>query len=184
MKLTFFLSVCLAAASSLAAVNYETLVKSAESSGDGVAPISSIWQKENETVISEATEPEAIAASVESREMADALLAEVKPAYETDPVAAVKIAEVTHYVMEGANVPWWVFWRSSRNGERRIWTEALIARAKSSDDEYVKIFCLDQLRWCAYPEQSQEILSVGDGVFGPAAKFAVQVAQEVGGRRD
>ena len=183
MKRAIFLSVCFAAAASIAAVNYEELVKSAETSGNGVAPISSIWQKENEIWISKATAPEVIAACVESREKADALLAEVKTAYETDPVAAVKIAEVTHYVMDKPNPPWWAFWRSSREGERRIWTEALLERAKTAADDYVKIFCLDQLRWCAFPEQSPEILSVGEEASGNVAKFAAQVAKEVGDRR-
>ena len=184
MKKAIFLSVCFAAAASVAAVNYEELVKSAETSGNGVAPISSIWQKENAVALSEATTPEAIAACVESRENADALLAEVKTAYETDPVAAIKIAEVTHYVMDGASAPWWAFWRSSRRGERRIWTEALLARAKAATDDYVKIFCLDQLRWCAFPGQSPEILSVGEGLSGHVAKFAAQVAKEAGDRRN
>ena len=41
---------------------------------------------------------------------ADALLAEVKGAYDTDPLVATKISTLTHYAASLDCAPWWKFW--------------------------------------------------------------------------
>ena len=162
MNAKVIFAMALFAAGSAMAVNYEALVKSAETSGDGVAPISSIWQKENAAALSKATAPEAVAACVADGASARALLAKVKTAYETDPVAAYQIAEVTHWVMVDSDAAWYEFWREHRGDERRIWTDALIDTALASRDDYIRLFCLDQLRWCACPCQVERIRPIGD----------------------
>ena len=183
MRIIIAFAAALAAAASYA-TNYEALVKSAESSGDGVAPISSIWQKDNELALAEATSPASIAECVADRDAADALLAGVKTAYETDPMTAFRIAEATHYVTAVPEPQWYEFWKESRRGARRTWTEALLARARSSDDDYVRIFCIDQLRWCAFPCQSGAVRALGNMREKGVWDFAQQVANELEGRRD
>ena len=164
------------------AENYETLGRIAETSDDGAAPISSEWQKEHGAELAAATAPDAIAACVESRDAAKALLDCVKTAYETEPLVAFRIAEVSRYVMETPEAPWYAFWSTSRNAERTIWTEALIDRARWADDGYVKIFCIEQLRWCAFPWQADAVRALGEGCENCVRDFAAQIAGEIASR--
>ena len=180
MNAKVILSVALLAAGSAMAVNYEALVKSAETSGDGVAPISSIWQKENAAALAKATAPEAVAACVADEASARALLAKVKTAYETDPVTAYQIAEVTHWVMVDSDAAWYEFWREHRGDRRRLWAEALLRTAEKAADEYVQIFCLDQLRWCGCKCGAKCLAAFAEGEKSKAVKdFAAWVAREL-----
>ena len=178
MKTLTFCVAALAAAAAMA-TNYEQLGKIAESYGDDVAPISSTWQKEHEAELAAATAPEAVAACVASRDAAKALLECVKTAYETDPLVAFRIAEVTRYVMLEPEPSWYRFWSSSRRAERELWTEALLDRARWTADEYVKIFCIEQLRWCAFPEQADAVRSLGEDCEKGVRDFAAQIAGEL-----
>ena len=176
---TFIACTAALAATVVFAENYEALGRIAETSDDGAAPISSEWQKAHGAELAAATAPEAIAAYVESRDAAKTLLDCVKTAYETDPLVAFRIAEVTHYVMEQPSPPWYAFWRSSRRAERVVWTEALMDRVRWADDDYVKIFCIEQLRWCAFPWQADAVRALGEGCENCVRDFAVQVAGEI-----
>ena len=179
---TFTACMASLAAAVVFAENYEALGRIAATSDDGAVPISSEWQKEHEAELAAATSPDAIAACVESRDAAKALLDCVKTAYETEPIAAFRIAEATRYVMETSEAPWYAFWRSSRRAERVVWTEALIDRARWADDGYVKIFCIEQLRWCAFPWQADAVRALGEGCENCVRDFAVQVAGEIASR--
>ena len=104
---------------------------------------------------------------------ADALLAEVKPAYGGDPVALAKIAAASQFVMR-ADAP---------RGARKTWTQALLDRAASSDDSYIKIFCLDQIRWCGSRGDAARVRAIGDAGRKPVREFAAMAARELSGDR-
>lgn len=181
MKKLMFCAAALAAAA-VFAVSYEDIAKEEESFDEDAAPISSAWQKEHEAELAAATSPEAIAECVKSRDAAKALLDNVKTAYDTDPLVAFRIAEASHYVMSLPRPSWYAFWRSSRRSERVVWTEALMDRARWADDDYVKMFCIEQLRWCAFPDQADAVRALGEGCEKGACDFAAQVAGEIASR--
>ena len=182
MKRKHLAAILAAAALPAFAFNYETLIKNAEST-DGKAPIASIWQKDNEKALAAAVSEESIAAYTDSREAAMKLLSSVKPAYDTDPLDSFRIAEVTHWVMVDADSSWYEFWREHRGSNRRVWTEALIETASGASDDYVKIFCLDQLRWCAFPCQAEKVGLVGARGGKAVRDFAQMVVRELKGDR-
>ena len=144
--------------------------------------ISSSWQKDHEAELAAATSPEAIAKVVSSRDAAKALLDDVKTAYETEPLVAFRIAQVTRYVMTEPETSWYQLWRSSRRAERELWTNALLDRARWATDEYVKIFCIEQLRWCAFPEQADAVRALGEDCEKCVRDFATQIAGEIASR--
>ena len=114
------------------------------------------WSKKNDAKLAEATSDEALAAVVADAASAKKLLAAIKPAYETCPVAAAKIAAVSQWVM--LPDPWYcLFWDGEHEAGRKVWTAALLDAMKTADCKCVKRFCGDQLRWCGYPEQVKEI---------------------------
>ncbi len=117
------------------------------------------WQNQNDAALAEATSPETLEAFVKDAESAAALLAEVKPAYATDPMKAMQIAAVSQFVMQ--DDCWcrkvFLFWSQTHDDQRRIWTKALLDAAKRSTDSYVQVFMLDQLRWCGYPCQAPTV---------------------------
>ena len=165
------------------AVNYETLVKSAEST-DGKAPISSLWQRQNAKELAAATSEAAIVACTDSAEAAAALLARVKPAYATDPLDACLIAEVTHWVMVDAGSSWYEFWREHRGDRRKVWADALLKAVEGAADEYVAIFCLDQLRWCGSRCQVERLRALGAKAKSkPVAEFVRLLVRELEGDR-
>ena len=182
MERRILVAILAAAAIPAFAFNYETLIKNAEST-DGKAPIASIWQKENEKALAAAVSEGEIAAYTDSEEAAMKLLSSVKPAYATDPLDAFRIAEVTHWVMVDSDSSWYEFWREHRGPNRRIWTEALIATASGASDDYVKLFCLDQLRWCAFPCQAEKVALVGACGGKGVRDFAQMVVRELKGDR-
>ena len=94
---------------------------------------------------------EALEEILDDDDRIEALLAKVKPNYGTDAMDAARIAAISQYVMENADVSWWEFWRDDRDDARRVWAKAVLAAASRSSDDYVICFYLDQLRWCGYP---------------------------------
>jgi hypothetical protein len=112
-------------------------------------PMAIEWHLTDRASIDKATAPEALEAILEDENAVASLLAEVKPGYGTDALAAAKIAAVSQYVMERAGTPWWKFWRDDRSLERRLWAKALLNAAGKAADDYVAEYYLDQLRWCA-----------------------------------
>ena len=142
-----------------------------EGEDDGV-PNAVAWQNANDAALEAAMKPQALAAYVQSAAAADALLAEVKPAYQTDPMAATRIAAVTQLVMcpKCDKAP----------AGRAVWTAALIKAAEASTDSYRTMFLLDQLRWCGKPEQADRILMIGAKAKDPAVKeFAAWTVREL-----
>ncbi len=131
------------------------------------------WQKAAADALAAATADAALAAAVASKAAADDLLAEVKPAYGGDPVALAKIAAASQFVMR-ADAP---------RGARKTWTQALLDRAASSDDSYIKIFCLDQIRWCGSAGDAARVRAIGDAGRKPVREFAAMAARELSGDR-
>ena len=131
--------------------DYGAAMKSAET-----APSAVDWSKKNDAAIAAATTDEALAAVVADEASAKALLAKIKPAYETCPLAATQIAAVSQWVM--LPDPWYcLFWDGEHAAGRKVWTAALLDTMKKADCKCVKRFCGDQLRWCGTEEQIREI---------------------------
>jgi hypothetical protein len=175
-----FLTVLLSAAAPLWAAEDKLNDMKPEVEKKAVAPTGVEWQNANDKALAAETSDDALAAVVADYEAAENLLAKIKGAYLTDAMVATKIAAVTQYVMAGADVAWYEFWRTSRNGEREIWCRALIDTAKKTDTAYIKEFCLDQLRWCAKPSHIAEIKEIGSKADKKeVADFAALVAREL-----
>lgn len=123
-------------------------------------PLSYNWSLANDATLKKATCCKALAAVVADDDSAEALLEKVQGAYKTDALVASQIAAVTQWVMQPDS--WYNFlWDGPRAAGRKVWTEELIDRAEDADDVYVKLFCLEQLRFCAYPCQADDILEIG-----------------------
>jgi len=105
------------------------------------------WHNAVGAKLDAAVDEDALAAFVADDAAAAALLAQVKGAYETDPIVATQVAAVSQWTM-GEEPCWICFWKPSPAAGRKVWVKALVARAETADDTYVKLFCLDQLRWC------------------------------------
>lgn len=143
------------------------------------------WQNQNDAALAEATAPEALAAFVKDAASAQALLAELRPAYATCPMKAMQIAAVTQYVMEDADT-WYgkvfLFWRQTRVEQRKIWATALLDVAIAANDPYVQIFALDQLRWCGCPCQARNVSTLRASNDKAVAQMAELVANELANR--
>ena len=112
------------------------------------APFAVGWSKAHDAEIAAATSEDVLAAYVESAESAAALLAKVRPAYETDPLTMVQIAAVTQWVMQ-PDPCFLLFWKPSPSAGRAVWTAALARRIAESKDDYIRTFCRQQLDLCA-----------------------------------
>jgi len=105
------------------------------------------WQDAQAARLKAAVDGDVLAAFVADEASAAALLAQAKGAYDTDPMVATQIAAVSQWVMD--EEPCWLcFWKPSPAAGRKVWVKALVSRAEAVDDAYVKLLCLDQLRWC------------------------------------
>ena len=138
-------------------------------------PMAVEWHDSNREAIESGTSKATLAAFLADESSAKALLAQVKGAYDTDPMVAVQVAAASQYAMN-ADPSWWEFWRWFSDSPRRIWTKALIAEAAEATDSYRAEFCLDQLRWCAYPEQAEEICKIGRSAKCKAVKQMARLA--------
>ena len=142
---------------------------------DKTYPMAVQWHNANRAALETETSESAIAALVADEASAKAILGKVQSAYATDSMVAVKVAAVSQYVMT-AEPAWWKFWNWFGDSPREIWTKALLDTAKSAKDGYVIQFCVDQLRWCAYPEQAAEICAIGRNAKCKAVKQMVRMA--------
>ncbi len=138
-------------------------------------PMAVEWQNVNRKVLAEKTSKEALAAIVVNAASAKALLANIKSAYATDPVVAAQIAAVSQYVMTDDSS------KAKKRGwfsasPRKIWTKALLDTAASAKDGYIVEFCVDQLRWCAYPEQAKDLCAIGKKAKCKAVKQMIRMA--------
>ena len=105
------------------------------------------WSQAHDAEIRAATEPEVLAACVADAASAAALLGQIKPAYESDPLALTQIAAVTQWVMT-EDPCFLCFWKPSPSVGRKVWTEALVRKIAESRDDYVRTFCRQQLDLC------------------------------------
>ena len=139
---------------------------------DAKLPMAVEWHNANDAALAKETAPEALKAYVMLPKNADDLLAQVKPDYKTDAMAAVKIAAVSQLVM----CPKW----DKAPAAREIWTCALLGAAEKTPDGYRKMFFLDQLRWCGKASQADKVLAVGKkSGCREVADFAAMVAKEL-----
>ena len=134
------------------------------------APASEKWQAQNRAKLADATKDSVLAAFVKDEASAAALLSEVKPGFQTDPVKAFQIAAVTQYVMLPGHPG------------RGLWANQLLAFATKADKPDVAMFYLDQLRWCGLKTQANEVRCLGNASKEKCiAEFAEQVASEIDG---
>lgn len=123
-------------------------------------PLTSDWQNKQRKAIDAETTDAKLAAVVATEESAELLLSRVKGAYTTDPLTLTKIASVTQWVMLPDS--WYNFlWDGPHAKGREVWVEALLDTAEDAKDLYVKIFCLEQLRWCGREDDIDDILEIG-----------------------
>jgi hypothetical protein len=123
-------------------------------------PLTAVWQEKERKAIDEATSDAVLASFVADEEAARLLLLKVEGAFKTDPLTLTQIAAVTQWVM--MDDEWYhLFWKGPHAAGRKIWTEELLELADETDNPYIKIFCLDQLRLCAYPCQVEDIIEIG-----------------------
>ncbi len=134
------------------------------------APAAEKWQAQNRAKLAAATKDDVLAAFVKDTASASALLSEVKPGFQTDPMKAFQIAAVTQFVM-----------RPGKPG-RALWTEQLLAFATKADKNDVKMFYIDQLRWCGLKDQAGKVRELGKASGKKCVQeFAEQVATELDG---
>ena len=148
------------------------------------APSGVEWENANNARLAAATADGVLAAIATDESAAMGLLAQVRGAYETDSLVARQIAAVSQWVMR-EDPSWFCFWAPKPSLGRRTWVNALVATAEKSPDAYVKMFCLDQLRWCGFndAEFASRILKVGRESGDKAVEeFSLMVARELGGK--
>ena len=138
-------------------------------------PMAVEWHNTNRNALETETSEDALASFADSEEAAKAILAKIKPAYATDPMVAVQIAAVSQYVMT-AEPSWWEFWNWFSDSPREIWTKALLDSVATATDTYVAQLCVDQLRWCAYPEQAADLCAIGKKAKCKALKQMIRMA--------
>ena len=110
-------------------------------------PLAVDWSRAHDAEIAAATEEGVLAGFVESAESAAALLAKLRPAYETDPLTMIQIAAVTQWTMTPE--PCWIFfWKPSPARGRVVWNLALARKIAESKDSYIRTFCRQQLDLC------------------------------------
>lgn len=173
---------CILTLSIVAAANADyNDIKPGESSE--AAPTAVEWQNANDQALAEATSGAALAALAATPSSARILLAKLRGAYGTDPMVMMQIGALSQWVME-ADAPL-AFWKPSRAAARKIWVNALIETAETAVDSYIKMVCLDQLRWCGCRCRRLVRRVYGVGVAGgdtAVEDFAAMVARELEGR--
>ena len=133
-------------------------------------PMAVEWQAKNKAALEAATSDKELVCFVRDLASARALLAEVKPAYATDPLKACQIAAVSQFVMR----PGW-------EHARGIWTEALFRAFMTATDDGVRMAYLEQLRWCGCKKHGDAIQVVASACKSKAVRdFAAIVVRELG----
>ena len=148
-------------------------------------PLTVNWQDAHKAEIAAATSPDALRRLLR-KDNGMGLLNELRDPYHTDPIVMQQIAAMTQFVMDPAtNAP-----------ELRVnWTKTLIAKIHAAKayisssqtcSAYHALFCLDQLRWCARPEDAKALRAIAKGWNNGNAddtrhvrEFAAQVEREV-----
>jgi len=171
-KMLLFLM--LAASVAAPAIDKALDIRPAET--DGKEPTAVEWENANAAALAAATDEDVLAAFVEDDAAAAELLAQVKGAYLTDLLVARQIAAVSQWTM-GEEPCWLCFWKPSPAAGRKVWVRALVTRAETANDTYVKLFCLDQLRWCGCkcPCVVKRIKAIGTQSSDKAVKDMVDI---------
>ena len=134
-------------------------------------PLTVNWQDAHRAEVDAATSVEAVKKLVVTAADADRLLGLVKEAYKTDPLVQMQIAAVSQLSMctkwEGAPAL------------RRMWTDALLRAAEKANDDYRRLYYLDQLRWCGRAEQRAAIQAFGAKHSKAVRDFAVMTAKQI-----
>ncbi len=117
-------------------------------------PMAVEWHNQNAAALDAAVKDDVLAAFVKDDESALALLDQVKDGYKTDAKAAIQIAAVTQWVMAKSE---------ARKAQRMTWVKALMLEAEETRCDYVKLFCLDQIRWCGCkcPRLAERVRKLG-----------------------
>ena len=141
MKTATFLtsSVLLAASFLLGCATTDQYDIRPDTENDGI-PTAVAWQNDNDAALAAVTKPEVLAKFVSSDAAADGLLAKLKGAYGSDPVVMTQIGCVTQLVLcpKCEKAP----------ACRKTWVAALKRKMTSTDDDYIKTFCQQQLWLC------------------------------------
>ena len=148
-------------------------------------PLTVNWQDAHKAEIAAATSPETLLRLLR-KDNGHGLLNELRAPYHTDPIVMQQIAAMSQVVMDPAT--------PNAANLRACWTGALIekiclARAVDSDSKrsaYHALLCLDQLRWCARPEDAKALREIAKWWNNGNAddtrhvrEFAAQVEREV-----
>lgn len=148
------------------------------------APTAEKWQAENREKLAAAVADDVLAGFVADEAAAGELLSHVKTGYATCPVKAFQIAAVTQYVMADKGgcpvLGALAFWKWFADSDREIWARALMAAARGAKESDVKMYFLDQLRWCGLPCQAPCVRALGAASACKGVKdFANWVADEL-----
>lgn len=141
---------------------------------DAAHPMAVEWHNVHAAELKEAVSDATLTAFVTDADAAGKILAKVTKAYETDALVSIQIAAVSQWVM-----------MPKREAQRKVWVQALMSRIESTDDSYVKEFCLDQLRWCgcSCPKLVERIKAVESTTKDKAVKdLAGIVLREIAGK--
>ena len=152
----------------------------AATANDPAFPMAVGWQNANNKELAALDDAWADSFFAGGRPAVDALLSEVKAGYATDALVSTKIGFLSQQSMRRVEQPWWRFWASTDSPHRKLWTGRLLAFAEESESVDVKLYFLDQLRWCGYPRQAASIRAIKGAK--PVTDFADFVATELEGR--
>ena len=146
-------------------------------------PLTVNWQDAHKAEIAAATSPETLLRLLRKNN-GKGLLDELRAPYHTDPIVMQQIAAMSQFVMDPAR---------NTSELRTRWTKALIAKINTGwslnfkdTAAYHALFCLDQLRWCARPEDAKALREIAKWWNNGNAddtrhvrEFAAQVEREV-----
>ena len=152
-----------------------------DAAGAKDAPTAVEWQNANGAALAAATADDVLAGFVSNEAAATALLAKLKGAYATDPIVAYQVGAVSQWVM-GEDPCFLCFWKPNPSDGRKVWVKALLKTAETTKDDYIRTFCLDQLRWCGCkcPCVTGRIRKIGEASGNKAIKdFVAFVLREL-----
>lgn len=135
------------------------------------APTAVAWSITNNTSLAAATSELVIAGFPRSETSAQELLGKLKGAYQTDPYVMTQVGAVSQWVM-----------RPGLDKDRKTWTQALLKTAENTSDTYMKMTCLDQLRWCGSEDDVARIRAIGEKGDKSVTDFSEMVVRELTGK--
>lgn len=128
-----------------------------------------VWAEKNRAAIEAATTDAALADTLRQGPTAlDALFAQIKPDGDSDPVASIRIAALSQFVM-----------RKEGTSFRKAYADALLAAAGRATAGDVACVFLNQLRWCGLPAQADAIRAFEKSDKAGVAGLAAMVVQAV-----